>query len=236
MFRTVVLTGVALILTGFLLAAAGLNLFGTANRCTLKIANPALPARYALKCRTIVMLGSPDAAKLLVGTLIPLIIGWVILSETARRKAQDRTVALHEEFSGMMEVRSRVYEELGFLTKRITPDHESFADVWRIVTFYERVFVLKEQGFLDPTLTLELFGETFIRWYEVHLRDKLSADESDVVARLHSMHRYYLANASSRQLTNWRRSASKAEDRFAAMRAAANPQPPPLTTPPPVSL
>jgi hypothetical protein len=227
---TSILIAIVLVLLGFAGVSLGVNLSGAVARCGAKLAATA-PHRV-FKCRAIAAFGSADAAKLAVGTFMPLLVGWFILLETAKRKAQDRTLALHQTFSGLMAVRARVFEELASLEGRITPRHPSYADLWTIVSFYESLQVLMDRRFVDHSLATELFGETFVRWHVVHFLGTLDAQQSGVVERLSSLDQRFRRLAPPGQVERWEASAAASMERFRAARATALPSFKPLTAPP----
>jgi hypothetical protein len=149
------------------------------------------------------------------------VLGAVVGAAITRLRAKsDTTFDLHAEFSSdaMLKNRSRADKLLKEQPGRNLADvcdleHAgAFDAVWAVVFFYEKLFISISHKLINKTIVPDLFGEIFIWWYEVYLREGLADNDWAATRRLKALKGWLQESIPQEEYFRWEDRARKDRD------------------------
>jgi hypothetical protein len=155
-----------------------------------------------------------SAALGFIGTIVGASITWWV---TKRASATATTLRLYEEWNSesMLATRHGVQEVREFFDrdKKNTLDSryrslspEQRASIWKIIFFYEGLYVMIENDQCNKKLIPDLFGETFYWWYLNCFEAKLLPLEYRTSAiRIRNFKNWLDRSASPSDVARWKR-------------------------------
>lgn len=147
-----------------------------------------------------------------IGTIIGASVTWWA---TKKANATAATLRLYEEWNSesMLTTRHAVQEVREFFDRdekntldsrfrSISPEHR--AHIWKIIHFYEKLYVMMDNNQCNNKLVPDLFGETFYWWYLNCFEAKLLPLENRISSiRIRNLKKWLDKNASSSEVSRW---------------------------------
>jgi hypothetical protein len=154
----------------------------------------------------------------LIGTLIGASITWWVAK---RASAIAATLRLYEEWNSesMLATRHGVQEVKEFFDRdeKNTLDSrfrsikpEQRAAIWKIIYFYEKLYVMIDNNQCNKKLIPDLFGETFYWWYINCFEAKLLPLENRTSSiRIRKLKKWLDKKASPNEISRWKKRESE---------------------------
>ena len=148
----------------------------------------------------------------LVGMLIVSSVTWWV---TKKATATEATLRLYEEWNSesMIATRHTIQEAKEFFDRdEKTPFDSKFrsispenrAHIWKIIYFYEKLYVMVSNHQCNNKLIPDLFGETFYWWYVNCFESKLLPLENRISSiRIRSLKNWLDKNAAPAEVSRW---------------------------------
>jgi hypothetical protein len=144
------------------------------------------------------------------GAILGASLAWIV----DRRKAQVETAfAMHREYfdslvearelSARFVLRHRRDGDLASLWKTLSAaDMEC---IWKIVYFYERLWVAMKHRYVSRSLVPDLFGDAFNYWYKECFEEQLVPIDDPTSRHIADLRTRVLATATKDQIAGWER-------------------------------
>ncbi|NPA72062.1 MAG: hypothetical protein GXO35_04460 [Gammaproteobacteria bacterium] len=153
-----------------------------------------------------------------VGTIIGATVSWFA---TKKSNATAATLRLYEEWNSesMLVARHEVQEvqvlfdrnketNLDAIFHLIDPKHR--AQIWKIIHFYEKLYVMLDNNQCNNKLIPALFGEHFYWWYLHCFEAKLLPSENRISSvRIRNFKNWLDRHASGNDISRWTKRAWK---------------------------
>jgi len=145
----------------------------------------------------------------LFGTLMGAALAWVVGRQQHKLTL---TLEMHREFNSadMLGARYRAGElletnhTLDLRAMQVAFGKTALLDVWRIVRFYERLWLAVKKRRVLRREVPGLFGEIFDWWYLQSFRDQLLPLGIQVSRDIAAMHEWILERTAPSELASWR--------------------------------
>jgi hypothetical protein len=148
----------------------------------------------------------------LVGVLVGAYLSWM---STRRHRRTEMVFALHKEYNSIEMVQARYrasallgknpklsYNELRTMLGRV-----QMQDVWTVVSFYRRLWLMIKHGGVHQKPILELFGDYFTWWYECSFKEQLVPLDIEAALHIRSLKGWLDDNSTVEQMERWVKAA-----------------------------
>lgn len=148
----------------------------------------------------------------LVGVLVGACLSWM---STRRHRRIEMVFALHKEYNSidMVQARYRASALLGENPKvsynelRATLGRVQMQDVWTVVSFYRRLWLVIKHGGVRQKPIPELFGDYFTWWYEWSFKEQLVPLDIEATLHIRSLKNWLDDNSTVEQMERWVKAA-----------------------------
>lgn len=147
-----------------------------------------------------------------IGVLVGAYLSWM---STRRHRRIEMVFALHKEYNGidMVQVRYRASVLLGKHPKvsynelRATLGRVEMQDVWAVVSFYRRLWLIIKHGGVYEKCVPELFGDYFTWWYEWSFKEQLVPLDIEAALHIRNLKHWLDGNTTVEQMERWTKAA-----------------------------
>jgi hypothetical protein len=174
-----------------------------------------------------------------VAAIMGAFLGGVINFVVAKRESKaNRALDFHKEFHGaeMASARAKAWkfalDNPSLKFKDIRYDTDDYTKgLWAVMRFFQRLSVCVNRGFLDIEITIDLFGEVFIWWYEITFKESLKDSGLDAEIAISQLHAAIKTGAGESRTSRWERAAANSRSEYLKLIAAQRTDNAPVTPP-----